>query len=103
MIQITRLISGEEIVADITQKEGKFVFKNPVRIMMTREGLGMGPISPFAKMEQTKENIIEIREEHVVWATEVDEELANAYNAQFGNGIVVASAGSGLDLSYLKK
>lgn len=94
MIQIARLITGEEVVADVTENEdGTFKFKNPVRIMVTQEGVGMGHISPFAK---TKE--ITIRADHLVWSAEVDDEMRNAYSAQFGSGIVLAQAQAPIDL-----
>lgn len=98
MIQITRLITGEEIVADVTDNaDGTFKFKTPVRIMMTQEGVGMGHVSPFAKADD-----LTIKREHIVWSAEVDDEMRNAYSSQFGSGIVLATAQPPVDLKSIE-
>lgn len=95
MIKINKLVTGEEIIADTTKNDDKtYTFKNPVRVMITHEGVGMGYFCPFSSSKE-----ITIKQEHVVWVAELEDEMKNAYNAQFGNGIVVASSASAIDLS----
>ena len=96
-VKLLKLTTGEEVVADVSKTEaglnvaGGYTCKYPVRIVATREGLGIVPWSPFLK-----EQSIFIPESHVIFTGEVDDEIANGYNSKFGSGIVVASSLSDL-------
>jgi hypothetical protein len=87
MIKIVKLITGEDVVADIEILEDKVVMKNPQRFIMTQEGLGSIPLLPFSSDEKISVNM-----NHVVLIAEPDSEVKNGYNAQHGSGIVVASS-----------
>jgi hypothetical protein len=93
MIQVLKLVTGEELVAEVTCNPDCMVLKNPVRFVVTHEGAGLAPLSPFAKSKEIK-----ILNTHIVWNDEVEGEVANAYNAQFGSGIVLAGANPNLKL-----
>ncbi|MHA2428674.1 MAG: hypothetical protein ACXADB_11690, partial [Candidatus Hermodarchaeia archaeon] len=85
-----KLVTGEDILSEVEKPEGSpdYVLKNPVRIMPTRDGgIGMGPLNPFAKGEK-----VVIPSQHVIFEDEPDDEIRNAYNSQFGSGIVTAPA-----------
>lgn len=90
MIKIVKLVSGEDVVADIEiideNGEKKICMKNPQRFIMTQEGLGSIPLMPFAGDDKFYINM-----NHVVLIAEPDSEVKNGYNAQHGSGIVVAS------------
>lgn len=88
MVHLLKLTTGEDIVSEASNEGNVWTLKNPARILLTQQGVGMIPFAPFAKGEK-----IVIREEHVVFHTEVEQEVANAYNAQYGNGIVIAGGG----------
>lgn len=88
MIQYVQLITGDEVIADITTDNDYFYLKHPVKIGLTREGLAMMPFSPFIK-----NNEIRIPTKHILFHAEVEDEIRNAYNSRFGSGIVVAGAG----------
>lgn len=82
-----KLITGEDLVANAHEEEGWFIIDKPVRVVMTPDGAAMVPAPPFAKSTQLK-----VRSEHIVYVAEPEDELRNAYNAKFGNGIVVAKS-----------
>ena len=85
-IRMVKIISGEEVIADIEISSGVYTLKNPVRVVMTREGMGLAPWSPLIKEQK-----IQIRYDHVMFTAELDDEVYNGYNAQFGSGIVMAT------------
>lgn len=92
MIQFLKLVTGDELIAETTLPasvtDGVYTLKNPVRIAVTREGLGMMPFSLFVK-----EDSIKVKQEHVLFSGEPDDELRNAYNSKFGSGLVLPSSG----------
>lgn len=91
MIKFAKLMNDEDIVADIENAEDatKFTFKNPARLVITQQGIGMMPMNPFMKGKS-----VEIPKSYIVYTTDVDDEISNAYNAKFGGGIVFAPAGT---------
>jgi hypothetical protein len=100
MIKIVKLVSGEELVAEIPheclQNACEILrLKNPVRFVMSNEGLGVVPYCPFAKTQE-----INIEKRNVLFTADLEDEIQNAYNSQFGTGIVMANT---LDLQGLKR
>lgn len=91
MIKVVKLVTGEDVVADIEMLENntKVLMKAPQRFVMTQEGLGSIPLMPFSSDEK-----FTVSMNHVILIAEPDAEVKNGYNAQHGSGIVVASAGS---------
>lgn len=85
MIKVLKLITGEDVVADIERKEEKVLLKSPHVILATHEGLGLMPLMPFSN---EKEYFIDSK--NIIFELEPEEELKNSYNSQFGSGIVVA-------------
>ncbi len=81
-----KLNNGEEIVASVTAKGDKLELKNPVKFMMTHEGLGMMPFFPLCK-----EGPVLLDMNLVMLTMELDEEIYNAYQSKFG-GIVLPTA-----------
>jgi len=86
MIRIIKLTTGEEIVAQTTVSAGNDChhLKNPVRVMYVETGVRMIPFCLLAK-----DNEITIQTQHIIYSVEANDELTNAYNSQFGSGIVI--------------
>jgi hypothetical protein len=88
MVKLIKLVSGEEIMADIIQEVGTtFTVENPIRLTLSQKGVGMVPLSPFMK-----DSKLTLERVNVIYTAEADEELVNAYKGQFG-GIVMAPPG----------
>jgi hypothetical protein len=85
MVKLFKLVSGEEVVATYEVKKEGIVMTNPVMINLTAKGLAMMPLCPIMKGNQ-----ITIDPTKVVYSTELDDEIANGYNAKFG-GVLVAT------------
>jgi hypothetical protein len=89
-IKCIKLISGEEIIADLDESiEGLVILKKPLLIMMVPNqnnqlGIGLAPFCPYAAGGD-----IPIRAGAVVSIFEPDAGMKNEYNVRFGSGIVV--------------
>ena len=89
-IKCIKLISGEEIIADLDESiEGLVILKKPLLIMMVPNqnnqfGIGLAPFCPYAAGGD-----IPIRAGAVVSIFEPDSGMKNEYNVRFGSGIVV--------------
>jgi hypothetical protein len=92
MIKVVKLVTGEDVVADIEiidQSSGKVVvMKKPQRFMVTSEGVGSIPLVPFSNDETYT-----ISFNHVLLIADPDPDIKNGYNSQFGSGIVLPNKG----------
>jgi hypothetical protein len=83
MTKILKIVTiAEEIMAGIEEKNEKVLLSNPMRIILTPDGVGMVPLSPFSG-----EKHIEVSKDKVIYVTTPEVELQNEYNAKFG-GII---------------
>ena len=89
MVRLIRLKNGMEILANVTEDGDKLELRNPVQVAMTQQGAAMVPLLMLAKCTS-----VEIPTSEVLWNVEPNDEVANAYNQQFGSGIVTAPAGA---------
>ena len=89
-VKVIKLISGEEIIADIDESiDGLVILKKPLMIMMVPNqnnqfGIGLAPFCPYAKDE-----VVPIRAGAIVTIFEPDAGMKNEYNVRFGSGLVV--------------
>lgn len=93
MIQIVKLITGEEIIGEVTDLTSKFVVKNPCVLQMVPsrnnpEQVGMA-LAPIAM--HVENHTVTVKVEHVLWAVTPVKELYNQYNSVFGTGIQLAT------------
>ena len=93
MIKILKLITGEEIIGDVTRSDNIFQVKKPCALQFVpsrsnpeQPAMGMFPYAAFVA-----DHKINIKVEHVIFEEEPLKELYNQYNSVFGNGLVVAS------------
>lgn len=89
-VKCVKLISGEEIIADIDESfDGLVLLKKPLLIMMVPNqnnqfGIGLTPFCPYSK-----EDTIPIRSGAIITVFEPETGMKNEYNTRFGTGIVV--------------
>jgi hypothetical protein len=86
MIQILKLVSGEDVIAEVSSIDGSLKLKDAHRIVMTQEGLGLMPFMLFSKDKE-----FTISESHVLAKGEPEAEIRNAYSSQTG-GVVIAKS-----------
>ncbi len=91
-VMMIRTMSGEDVVADITEKEDTVVLKNPAVLMPMRDTgggnmqMGFGPWIPFSSSHSPE---VEISREHILFIVEPNTDVANNYRSAFGSGVVV--------------
>ena len=89
-LRILKLISGEEVVGEITADTSDSVtIKNPctLGIMQTQTGqprLNMMPMLLFSEQEK-----VQLQRAHILYAVSVAQEIENKYNEIYGSGIVL--------------
>ncbi len=91
MVKLIKLITGEETIATIKKNDLTTELTNPVRVIFSQTGASLAPFSLFSKGDT-----ITIKNEHILFETDVEDEVLNGYNAQFGTGIVIAGTGGKL-------
>lgn len=89
MVKFIKLINGEEVIATVRHNEDSTVsLQQPVKMAMSRQGIGMVPWLPFVKENEP----IKLNLSNIMFMTEAEQEIVNAYNSQFGTGIIVADS-----------
>ena len=91
MIQILKLITGEELIGDLTEKDSQFIVKEPcaIQVMVSRaDNTPTMSLVPYAFYAD--EHAITIDKAHVIWNAKPMDELYNQYNRVFGSGIQLA-------------
>jgi hypothetical protein len=88
-LRILKLISGEEIVGDITINENTVRIENPCVI-----GIGMGPNGKATLQMQpmlifSEQKVVELQLSHIIYNVSVAQEIQNKYNEIYGSGIVM--------------
>lgn len=91
-VMMIRMKGGEDVVAEITEKEDTVVLKNPAVLMPMRDAgggnmqMGFGPWIPFSASTNPE---VEISREHILFTIEPNTDVANNYRQAFGSGVVV--------------
>jgi hypothetical protein len=78
-VKFIKLNNGEEIVATVAAKGEKLELTNPVKFMMTHEGLGMMPFFPLCE-----DKPVLIDGDLVMLTADLDKDIYNAYAERFG-------------------
>ena len=89
-IKIIKLITGEEIIGDMSQTGDNVTVSGPATVhLVPAEGgrmtIAMIPFAPYAE-----ENSFMFSLTHIMTAYTPGDDLRNQYNQRFGSGIVVA-------------
>ena len=86
-----KMVTGEDIISDVEEKEDKYILTNPAKIAMVphNEEGGVG-IALIPWLMIFSSHTQEISKNHVLLTDDPDTDLANGYSSQFGSGIVTA-------------
>jgi hypothetical protein len=89
-IKALKLVSGEELVVEITNEEGDLVtFKNPVASVLQRSQQNGGAALGFMPWMHAADGPFTVHKDKIICVANVAEEVKNGYNQIFGAGIVV--------------
>lgn len=97
-VKVLKLVSGEDIVGKVaTIDEHSMKVEGAARIVMVQDNTGQPRLAliPFIPASEISDYVI--KSIHVICDVEASEDLYNAWNQEYGSGLVVASTG-GLSL-----
>lgn len=91
MIKILKLVTGEEVIGDVSG-EALVVVDKPclLQLIPSRSNPEQPAMALIPYAAYTKDHRITVGSESIVWSEEPMQELYNQYNSIFGSGIVVA-------------
>lgn len=91
MIKILKLVTGEEIIADVVEGDDFYTLKSPCAIQLypnksdpSTPLMGLIPYAAYTEYHR-----VDVKTTFVVWIDEPMKELYNQYNQNFGSGLVV--------------
>lgn len=91
-VKLVKLNTGEELAADVSVSESdpkSVVLKNAVTAFVTPDGARLAFL-PFPKfVARSSDRQIELKDSNIMFICDLDEEVENQYNANFGSGLVV--------------
>lgn len=93
MIKILKLVSGEELIADVKdQSNNDVVLDKPCMLQMipSRANPEQHAMALIPYAIHTEYHKVSVKREHIVWSEEPLKELYNQYNSVFGSGIVMS-------------
>ena len=92
-VQIVRLVTGEEVVAEVSYDKGFYTLTDAILLVPAGEGkIGMVPFVPYAKRGP-----VVIAEQHVMFQLEPADELKRQV-IEATTGIAMPDSGGGLKL-----
>ena len=92
-IKLLKLVSGEDVIAEVETLQTEYRLKNPMKIIISPMGVGM-----MGFLDCVQQKSVCIKYEHVMFEAVPEQELYNAYNEKFGSGIVIPKAGISLNV-----
>lgn len=89
MIKIVKLISGEELVGDVTVESDRLNISKPamLQLMPHRNDPNQFMVGLIPYAQYTKSHAVEMNMDHILWVEEPIDDLYNNYNTMFGTGI----------------
>lgn len=95
-LRILKLTTGEEIVGDLVEVEGREIYRieNPcvLAIGMNQSGKAALQMQPLLIFSDQK--VVQIKHDHVIYEVSVAQEIKNKYNEIYGSGIVLPTSQS---------
>ena len=92
MIKIVKLITGEELIADVTADGITMTLRKPCALQMvpSRQNPDQPMMGMFPYAAYTEDHYIDVDIDKIVWDATPVKELYNQYNSAFGSGIQLA-------------
>ena len=89
MIKIVKLITGEELIADVTGDGITMTLSKPcaLQIVPSRQNPDQPSMGMFPYAAYTEDHCIDVDIDKIVWDAKPIKELYNQYNSVFGSGI----------------
>lgn len=93
-VKAIKLVTGEDIIAEIEKDNDNWTLKNPVQVSMVPNRTSNQPTFGFIPFPLTSnEKSVTINSKNIMFEIEPAEEFLNQYNSLFGSGIVTPPKG----------
>jgi hypothetical protein len=92
MIKIVKLITGEELIADVSVDQHGLTLKQPcaIQLMPSRNDPGQTMMGLIPYASYTEDFKVTVSLDKVIWQEIPSKEIYNQYNSAFGSGIQLA-------------
>lgn len=89
MIKVVKFRTGEEIIADVTDTDNKFVLDKPalIQLMPSRSDPNQIMLGLIPYAQYTKHHELSVLKTDIIWSEEPVDDLYNQYNSMYGTGI----------------
>ncbi len=89
-LRILKLITGEEIVGNITERiSGLISIENPCLLAIAMGPNGKASLQMQPMLIFSEQKVVELQLNHVIYNVSVAQEIQNKYNEIYGSGIVM--------------
>ena len=89
-VKLLRIVTGEEVIAEVLDtSEDSLKIQNALVVIPGQQGVGFAPWATVISKDNPE---IVLKQEHIVYIVEVQEEVAGKYNEMFGSKLVTPSA-----------
>ena len=89
-IKLIRIVTGEEVVAEVLETtQDTLKIQNALVVIPQSSGVGFAPWATVISKDSPE---IVLKQEHVVYVVEVQEEVAGKFNEMFGSKLVTPPA-----------
>ena len=89
-IKLIRIVTGEEVVAEVLETtQDTLKIQNALVVIPQSSGVGFAHWATVISKDSPE---IVLKQEHVVYVVEVQEEVAGKFNEMFGSKLVTPSA-----------
>lgn len=89
-IKLIRIVTGEELVAEVLETtEDTLKVQNALVVIPQQQGVGFAPWATVISKDNPE---IVLKQEHIVYIVEVQEEVAGKYNEMFGSKLVTPAS-----------
>jgi hypothetical protein len=94
-VKCFKLVSGEDIMAEFEESGDKITLTNPVQISVIPSRTDAIPTFGFLPFPvhtgQSKNTVLTLNKNHIIFECEAGEEFLQQYNSIFGSGIITPS------------
>jgi hypothetical protein len=92
MIKIIKLITGEELIGDVSFIDSQYIIDQPcaIQLMPSRNDPSKTMMGLIPYASYTEDFKVSVKESMIVWQETPSSEIYNQYNTAFGSGIQLA-------------
>jgi hypothetical protein len=89
-VKLIRIVTGEEIIAElISQDDNTITVKNGLVVIPNANGVGF---AQWATVIDPDNPEVTMKQQHIVYVADVQEDVGKRYNEMFGSKLVTPSA-----------